>query len=88
MSENLTSQTILNVALGQLGFTVIANTVARVGHWCAIQCLTNTVLATLTGFSIDGDLTGYTLTAGTVIYGSFTAITLTSGLAIAYKGPA
>lgn len=51
-----------------------------------IQCLTDTVFATLTNTLGSGDaITGVTLPAGTLLYGKFTAITLTSGAIAAYK---
>lgn len=48
----------------------------------AIQVLSDAVFTTLTG-NITG-ITGVTIPAGTVLRGSFTAITLTSGTIIAY----
>jgi hypothetical protein len=72
---------------GSKGFTAFTGTTARTGNWYAIQILSDTVFSTLTtSIANDGDtLAGVTIPAGNVIYGPFTAITLTSGKAIAYK---
>jgi hypothetical protein len=80
-----------NIALGQGGFTVITDTTAYTGgtthRWVAVQCLTETVFAVLTNDAgADGSaITTATFPAGSVVFGLFSAITLTSGTAIAYK---
>lgn len=71
--------------LGQYGFTYESGTTARTGVFFKIHCITTTTFNTLTG-NHDGDtFTGVAFPAGTIIYGRFTAITLTSGSVIAYK---
>lgn len=54
----------------------------------AIQVINDTVLATLTSSNVDTSLqvlTGATLPAGTIIYGQFSAVKLTSGLVACHK---
>ena len=77
-----------NLALGQAGTVVETGTTALSGlNVYAIQCLTDTIFATLTDAGASGDaMTGFTLVAGSIIYGEFTAITLTSGSIRAYTG--
>jgi hypothetical protein len=90
--ENLTTSVTqetdaARVSLGQLGFVYVGDTSATSGNFAAIQILADTVFSALTALnSTVGGLVGITLTAGTIIYGPFTAFTLTStGKVIAYK---
>lgn len=70
---------------GQFGGVHEVGTTAITGVWIKILCLTATTFATLTS-NITGDaLTGIAHPAGTILYGRFTAITLTSGEIIAYN---
>jgi hypothetical protein len=71
---------------GQNGCDYITTTAATVGSWVAIKVTgdANAVFTTLTTSTGD-DLDGITIKAGDVIYGPFTAITLTSGSVIAYR---
>ena len=73
--------------LGQYGTTVIDDTAAHTGKWFAIQIVEEAAFSVLTDASMDGDATAMTFAAGILIFGSFTAITLASGSAIAYKLP-
>jgi hypothetical protein len=79
-----------NFALGQGGTVVETGTTALTGlNVYAIQMLADTVFSTLTDAGASGDaMTGFTMLAGTIIYGEFTAITLTSGKIRAYTGTA
>lgn len=57
----------------------------------ALQCLTDTVLAAYTTRTYApitplNALVGVTIAAGTILFGQFTSITLTSGTLIAYIG--
>jgi hypothetical protein len=73
-------------SLGQSGATLFADTTARTGAWFAITILADVVFTTLTDATLDGTaIAGVTFSAGSTIYGNFTAITLASGTAIAYK---
>ena len=68
------------------GSTFFNDTTARTGTWYSIQFLAATVFTTLTDSTRDGaSVSSFSFSAGTVIYGNFTAITLASGSAIAYK---
>lgn len=69
------------------GSTIYNKTIFR-----AIQCLSDTVFATLTSSTTTNDYTTAsvgadygTVSAGTVLYGRFTDIKLTSGTVILYK---
>ena len=79
-------------SMGQNGFNYISDTnksAAPTGYvYFAIQALTDTVLAAYVSEpTIGGNtFTGVTIPAGTIIYGRFVSITLTSGTVIAYKG--
>jgi hypothetical protein len=88
MSSSIDISRSSRTAFGQDGARREAGTTARTGNWSAIQCLTETTFTTLTGYSLDGTWTGVAFPAGTVIYGNFTAFTLTSGSVIAYNAPA
>ena len=58
------------------------------GNWCAILIVEDTtVFATLTSttLTVQGLLANATFSGGTVIYGNFTTIDLTSGSVIAYN---
>ncbi len=73
-------------ATGGSGAVTETGTTAVTGNFYAIQVITDAVLASYTDASGSGDsLVGTTLVAGTILYGSFTAFTLTSGAVRAYK---
>jgi hypothetical protein len=78
---------------GGKGFDIISDTLAHtpVSGSCyhAIHFLTNTIISAYSVDStapINGTLTGVTFNAGTVLYGKFLSITLTSGSLLAYNG--
>ncbi len=76
-----------NLALGQGGSYTETGTTAVTGNFVAIQILTDAVFSLLTETSSLGDdATTVTYVAGSVIYGQFTAFTLTSGAVRAYYG--
>lgn len=76
------------VEIGQYGsnrITTTATTTPDSGKvFVAIQITEDAVFTTLTGNMAN--TTGLALSAGTVIYGRFTSITLASGKVIAYMG--
>ena len=73
-------------SFGEAGCVYETGTTAVTGDFCALQCLTNTVFSALTNTIRSGDaITSLTLPAGTVLYGKFSAFTLTSGAVCAYK---
>ena len=68
----------------------INDTAAHAGSFFAIQATEDTVLAAQSSniTNLDDICTGQdatTLSAGTVLYGNFSSITLTSGAVIAYN---
>ena len=76
--------------LGLNGGEYINTTDVHTGKWFAIQATEDTVLAAQASniTNLDDICTGQdatTLSAGTVLYGNFTSIDLTSGAVIAYK---
>lgn len=73
-------------ALGQNGFVYVGDTTATTGNFAAIQVLSDCIFSSLTALnSTVGGLVGLVISAGTIIYGPFTAFTLSSGKVIAYK---
>lgn len=71
---------------GENGAVIRTGTTATTGDFDAILCLEDTVFASYTNILWSGDsLAGVTIPAGTVLFGHFTAFTLTSGKVIAYK---
>ena len=90
ISPSVTQETDASlVALGQRGFVFTDDSSPVSGNFAAIQVIDDAVFDTLTALnSTVGNLAGasaITLSAGTVIYGPFTAYELTSGKVIAYK---
>lgn len=73
-------------SFAEYGVVTETGTTAITGRFCAVQCLADTVFATFTEAQATGDaMTGFTVTAGQVLFGDITAITLTSGKIRAYK---
>ena len=75
---------------GAEGSLYINDTDAHAGIFFAVHCTEATVFADLSGnmeneSALISDATSFA--AGTVIYGRFTSIDLTSGAVIAYKTP-
>lgn len=76
----------LNVGLGRAGSTFINTSGAKTGSWAFILVIADAVFTTLTDANRDGDAVSTTsFAAGTLLFGTFTAITLASGSVIAYK---
>lgn len=76
------------MALNYAGSTVLNTTTPRTGNWHEILILEEAVFTTLTDASRDGDsIATKVFPAGVSIQGKFTAITLASGAAVAYKTP-
>ena len=77
-------------ALGLNGGEYINDTAVHTGKFFAIEATEDTVLAAQASniTNLDDICTGQdatTLSAGTVLYGNFTSIDLTSGAVIAYN---
>ena len=85
-----------NAALGQSGAKFISDNAEHTGTFVAIQCIEDTIFATLTpadttyGYGVGSyngnTMASITIPAGTVIYGRWKTIDLTSGKVIAYRG--
>jgi hypothetical protein len=76
-------------SFGQTGQNLtIANTAARTGNWTAMQVLSTTVISSITiDGAVDSAISGVAShSAGIIIYGKITAITLTSGVVRMYGG--
>ena len=79
---------LLHEALGKKGAVEIFTTAAQTGkNFYAIHFVNDSVVTscTITGATNDSNLDGKTIPAGTVIFAPFTAIDLSSGLAIGYN---
>lgn len=85
MSQTRTTQ-ILEQAGGSASGQYITDTneaTPSLPRFIAIQAISNTVISSVTG---NIDVSGIELLAGMIIYGRWTALTLTSGEVIAYEG--
>jgi hypothetical protein len=73
--------------LGQAGSDLVEDTTAMTGNWFAIQILEEAAFSVLTDASMDvtGTLSSVTFPAGVIIFGAFTAFTLSSGAVLAYR---
>lgn len=65
--------------------TNTANTAAISGSFRAIQIVNDAVFSLLTDTGSTGSLVGVTIPAGLILFGNFTAYTLTSGVVRAYS---
>ena len=95
--ENTNVSELLAIQLGQSGVDTITNTAATTpqggaSQWCMIQAVADTVIsaiveedATLNGSDATNTLPGLAMAAGSLIAGSFTSITLTSGKVRCYR---
>jgi hypothetical protein len=72
-------------SFGRYGCVAVSNTSATAGNFCAMQCLTDTVVSAMTARAMTGSITGLTLPAGTVIYTAISSVTLTSGAVLLYR---
>lgn len=90
MSTFYSNTSYLNAMVGQTGVTNFNDTTVRTGNWFAIQIIADVIFTTITEVSAEGTAdmaSGITYPAGIILYGHFTAITLASGTAKAYKIP-
>lgn len=96
---DLTQQTADNIALGKGGSVYLSDTTAITGTFNIINVIEDCKFNVLTDASRTDTQSGNTnylnsatagfcvvVPAGTTLFGSFTAITLHSGVIIAYKG--
>lgn len=84
------SKNLLNIMVGSYGANYIGDTQAHTPEtgyvFCALQVLADAVISAYSPAFDGNTFTGVTIPAGTIIYGRFTTITLTSGKVLAYKG--
>lgn len=95
--ENTNVSELLSLQNGQGGVDTITDTTISTpqggaSQWCFIQFIADTVVAaineedaTLNRSAATNTLAGRTISAGTVIAGSFASITLTSGAVRCYR---
>lgn len=67
------------------GARVVNNTVAVVGPFFAVQLLTASIFSSATVNYEGGSITGFSIPAGTILYGDWDGFTLASGIVVAYK---
>ena len=76
-----------NLGLGQAGSTYMEDGDSSTAKYGAITMIADTNFSTLTDANRDGaTLTGVAIPKGITIFGRFTAITVSTGKCIAYKG--
>lgn len=89
--QHRNASTILSMQIGQAGVDNITDTSAHTptdaDEWFAIHALEDTVISALTESNSSGSLAGVTILGGDVLFGTFTALTLTSGTARCYREP-
>lgn len=95
--QNTSVSELLSMQIGQAGVDTITNTSATTPkgtstEWFAVQAIGDTVIAaiaeddaTLNGSTETDTMAGLTITDGSIIYGTFTSITLTSGAVRCYR---
>lgn len=84
-SEPITFHNDLQANFGQRGVTVESGTTAVTGDFYAVQILADTTFTTFTEDNASGDaMTGFSIPAGTVLFGTITALTASSGTFRAY----
>ena len=66
---------------------LIAADAVTAKRYGALQIINDTVFSALTASNVDGtvNLLGATIAAGTILYGSFSEVTVTSGIVAAHK---
>ena len=75
-----------DTAIGRMGSVIQTGTTPVTGSFYAVQFITDCTPTTFTVADGTGTYTGVTYTAGTVVYGDITAITVAAGeTVIAYK---
>ena len=70
------------------GSTVLGAADSKAGRIGAIQVVTETTFSTLTADNVDQSLqalTAVAIPAGTVLYGEFSTVAVTTGLAICHR---
>lgn len=73
---------------GRAGAVAATAGAIAAGEYCSVLCLTDCNFSVFTSSVLTGAITGVTIVGGTHIKIPFTAATLTSGTAIAFKSVA
>tara|TARA_Y100000114_G_C11508746_1_gene207964 strand:+ start:199 stop:453 length:255 start_codon:yes stop_codon:yes gene_type:complete len=75
------------LSFSSVGSIVLENGETATGKFGAVQCITATEFTALTAANIEGVglLIGYTIPAGTVLYGEFTNVQVNTGVSICHK---
>lgn len=82
----MSTNNIEKQSFGQAGAVFESGTTAVTGGFCALHIVSNAVFSSITWPELSGDaLTGVTLLAGTTIFGDITGFTLSSGSVLAYN---
>lgn len=81
--RDFTSSEIMNISLGRTKVINALDTEAYEGNFAVIHCLTNCVFAVLEE-DADTPLIDTEIPGGTILYGKFTEVQLTSGAARIY----
>lgn len=74
-----------NLSLGSNGAKIVSDTSANTGSFYAISFIEAGAFSALTGTNLQGTWTGVTFPAGFVVYGRFSAFTLSAGKVVAYR---
>ncbi|RMH11196.1 MAG: hypothetical protein D6698_16800 [Gammaproteobacteria bacterium] len=74
-----------NLSIGQNGAVIVTDTSATSGNFYCIHFVEGGAFSALTGENLSGTWTGVTFATNTMIFGRFSAFTLSSGKVIAYK---
>lgn len=74
----------LNAQIGQNGFELISNTSANTTGYNCIYIVADATFSAIAGTGISGSPSGFTFTAGMVVFGNITSFTLSSGKVLAY----
>ena len=81
---------IMENSMGYSGFEYINDTAVHTApsnrFYCAIQVISDAVFSAIVPAPTGNTFTGEVIPTGTILYGNFQSITLTSGKVIAYKG--
>ena len=76
--------------MGYSGFEYINDTAAHVPDintfYSSIQVIADAVFSSIVPAATGNTFTGEVIPTGTILYGNFKSVTLTSGKVIAYKG--
>lgn len=91
MSRQKTTTELLSEQLGRKGSALVLGTLAHTSKdFYAVHFVTESVISAITVSGLDGSSANpndfiTTIPAGTVLFLNITAITLTSGVAVAYN---